>query len=197
MRLKEKLILLYFRANLKAFLALAGAIFILSFSDARALQDESSFLGYDKLLHFTAGYLLSDAAFTIQKNNNALLPLLLPTAIGTGKEIVDSVFDWKDLACTGLGAAVRVFVSLSGAEEFHFGSITLEHAKLVDFAAGYMAAELVFMIQKSDEILLPVLIPASATAGKELVDGHFDWKDFGYVSLGAVVRSLLRASFKF
>jgi len=180
---------------LKVFLALAGAIFILSFSDARALQDESAFFGYDKFLHFTAGYLLSDAAFTIQKNNNALLPLLLPTAIGTGKEIVDSVFDWKDLACTGLGAAVRV--SVSGVEELHFGSLTLEHAKLVDFAAGYMAAELVFIIQKNDEILLPVLIPVFASAGKELVDGYFDWKDFGYVSFGAVVRSLLRASFKF
>lgn len=176
---------------------LLSLILTVIFCGAEEHRSGEAFFEYDKVLHFTAGYLISDAVYTVQKTNNIFFPLLLPAAAGAGKELSDSYFDWKDFGCTGLGAVTRTFFSFSGTEALSLGSFTLEYDKVIDFATGYLTAELIFMRQKSGDILLPLLLPAALGAGKELLEGNFDWKSVGYTLLGAVTRAVLRVSLKF
>ncbi|MEI6846392.1 MAG: hypothetical protein WCK36_05015, partial [Candidatus Firestonebacteria bacterium] len=161
-------------------LVLASFLYISS-AGAQELKVAGFSFQYDKMLHFAAGYIIADVVFTIQKNNDIFLPLLVPTAVGVGKELLDSVFDWKDLGSTEIGASTKVLVyfSGSGTKEYRWGSFTLEYDKMLQFAAGYFISEIVFTFQRSDDPLLPVLIPLTIAAGKELVDGYFDWKDLG------------------
>ena len=182
---------------LKVIYILMSSLFFLSFSGAEELRSESPILGYDKALHFAAGYVISDTIFALQRYNNALLPFLVPAAAGAGKELYDNYFDWKDFGCTCLGAVTRICIPLTGTEELRLGSLTVEYKKVIAFAGGYITAELVFMFQRSDDVFLPILLPAAAGAGIELLEGDFDWKSAGYAALGAVVRSVLRLGFKF
>ena len=174
------------------------SVFYLSFSGAgEPRRESSSVLGYDKALHFTAGYVISDTIFALQRYNNALLPFLVPAAAGAGKELYDNYFDWKDFGCTCLGAVTRICIPLTGKEELRLGSLTVEYKKVLAFAGGYITAELVFMFQRSDDVFLPILLPAAAGAGIELLEGDFDGRSAGYAALGAVLRSVLRLGFKF
>ena len=94
------------------------SVFYLSFSGAgEPRRESSSVLGYDKALHFTAGYVISDTIFALQRYNNALLPFLVPAAAGAGKELYDSRqpgnrWDWNDMKWNVIGVASSAAISL-------------------------------------------------------------------------------------
>ena len=85
-------------------------LFIVMISSG-ACTEEFNLLGatleYDKILHFETGFIISDLTFHFQNNDDILLPIVIPTAFGLGKELIDGDFDWRDLGYTFLGAVTR------------------------------------------------------------------------------------------
>ena len=177
---------------------IAVSLLFVSFSGAEEVKSEAPALGFDKVLHFSAGFILAEGVFRVQDSMSFVLPIVLPSAAGFGKELIDKKFDWLDFACTGLGAVSRCYLlPYPVVQELQIGPLTLEYDKILHFSAGFIISDITFTLQRSDDIILPILLPSLAGAGKEFIDGCFDWRDFGYTVFGGIVRTTLRVSFKF